>query len=108
MTPLFLHSGAGATGSNVGCGRRWRPGTDGARYTLANGRGAHFADIQNLGKQEYIVAVDLDDRERDARILLAAPLKARLSLATWRQRLLTHPDLTPRGPQSWTPFSPTP
>jgi ATP-dependent helicase HrpB len=54
-------------------GRR-RPGTDGARYTLANGRGAHFADIQNLAKQEFIVAVDLDDRERDARILLAAPL----------------------------------
>ena len=54
-------------------GRR-RPGTDGARYTLANGRGAHFADIQSLGKQEFIVAVDLDDRERDARILLAAPL----------------------------------
>ena len=54
-------------------GRR-RPGTDGARYTLANGRGAHFADVQNLGKQEFIVAVDLDDRERDARILLAAPL----------------------------------
>lgn len=54
-------------------GRR-RPGADGARYTLANGRGAHFADSQNLGKQEYIVAVDLDDRERDARILLAAPL----------------------------------
>jgi ATP-dependent helicase HrpB len=53
---------------------RRRPGTDGARYTLANGRGAHFADVQNLGKQEFIVAVDLDDRERDARILLAAPL----------------------------------
>lgn len=54
-------------------GRR-RPGADGARYTLANGRGAHFADVQNLSKQEFIVAVDLDDRERDARILLAAPL----------------------------------
>jgi ATP-dependent helicase HrpB len=54
-------------------GRR-RPGTDGARYTLANGRGAHFAEIQNLAKQEFIIAVDLDDRERDARILLAAPL----------------------------------
>jgi ATP-dependent helicase HrpB len=54
-------------------GRR-RPGTDGARYTLANGRGAHFAEIQNLAKQEFIVAIDLDDRERDARILLAAPL----------------------------------
>jgi ATP-dependent helicase HrpB len=53
---------------------RRRPGTDGARYTLANGRGAHFTEIQNLAKQEYIVAVDLDDRERDARILLAAPL----------------------------------
>ena len=52
------------------------PGTDGARYTLANGRGAHFADVQNLAKQEFIVAVDLDDRERDARILLAAPLIA--------------------------------
>jgi ATP-dependent helicase HrpB len=53
-------------------GRR-RPGSD-ARYTLTNGRGAHFADTQSLGRQEFIVAVDLDDRERDARILLAAPL----------------------------------
>lgn len=53
---------------------RRRAGSDGARYTLANGRGAHFVDVQNLGKQEFIVAVDLDDRERDARILLAAPL----------------------------------
>jgi ATP-dependent helicase HrpB len=53
-------------------GRR-RPGTE-ARYTLANGRGAHFAEAQSLGRQEFIVAVDLDDRERDARILLAAPL----------------------------------
>ena len=44
------------------------------RYTLANGRGAHFADAQSLGRQELLVAVDLDDRERDARILLAAPL----------------------------------
>jgi ATP-dependent RNA helicase HrpB len=54
-------------------GRR-RPGADGARYTLANGRGAHFADMQNLAKQDFIVAVDLDDRDRDARILLAASL----------------------------------
>src|SRR6185437_5392312 len=29
---------------------------------------------QGLAKNELIVAVDLDDRERDARILLAAPL----------------------------------
>jgi ATP-dependent RNA helicase HrpB len=53
---------------------RRRPGSEGARYTLANGRGAYFADIQSLAKNELIVAVDLDDRERDARILLAAPL----------------------------------
>ena len=53
-------------------GRR-RAGADG-RFTLANGRGAHFADPQGLAKQELLVAVDLDDRERDARILLAAPL----------------------------------
>jgi len=53
-------------------GRR-RPGGDG-RYTLANGRGAYFAEPQGLAKQDLIVAIDLDDRERDARILIAAPL----------------------------------
>jgi len=53
-------------------GRR-RAGAD-ARYALTNGRGAHFADTQSLGRQELIVAIDLDDREREARILLAAPL----------------------------------
>ena len=53
-------------------GRR-RSGAEG-RYTLTNGRGAYFAEPQSLAKSELIVAVDLDDRERDARILLAAPL----------------------------------
>jgi ATP-dependent helicase HrpB len=53
-------------------GRR-RPGSE-PRYTLANGRGAHFSEAQPLSRSEFIVAVDLDDRERDARILLAAPL----------------------------------
>ena len=53
-------------------GRR-RPGGEG-RFTLANGRGAYFAEPQSLARQELIVAVDVDDRERDARILLAAPL----------------------------------
>jgi len=46
----------------------------GGRFTLTNGRGAHFAEPQGLSRQELIVAVDLDDRERDARIRLAAPL----------------------------------
>ncbi|HET9108649.1 MAG TPA: ATP-dependent helicase HrpB [Steroidobacteraceae bacterium] len=45
------------------------------RFILTNGRGAHFAEPQGLSRQELIVAVDLDDRERDARIRLAAPLR---------------------------------
>jgi ATP-dependent helicase HrpB len=53
-------------------GRRRAAGE--GRYTLANGRGAHFGEAQGLGRQEFIVAVDLDDRDRDARILMAAPL----------------------------------
>jgi ATP-dependent helicase HrpB len=52
---------------------RQRAGGQG-RFTLTNGRGAHFAQPQGLARQELIVAVDLDDRERDASIRLAAPL----------------------------------
>jgi ATP-dependent helicase HrpB len=44
------------------------------RYTLANGRGAAFAEAQHLARAELIVAAELDDRAREARILLAAPL----------------------------------
>ena len=47
---------------------------DGGRYQLANGRGASFANPESIAREEFIVAVDVDDRERDARILLAAPL----------------------------------
>jgi ATP-dependent helicase HrpB len=54
-------------------GRR-RPGGE-ARYALTSGRGAYFAEVQALGREELIVALDLDDRERDARIRLAAPLQ---------------------------------
>jgi ATP-dependent helicase HrpB len=50
-----------------------RPG-DAGRYQLANGRGARFANPESIAREELIVAVDVDDRERDARILLAAPL----------------------------------
>jgi ATP-dependent helicase HrpB len=45
-----------------------------ARYQLANGRGAVFAGSESIAREEFIVAVDLDDREREARIQLAAPL----------------------------------
>jgi ATP-dependent helicase HrpB len=44
------------------------------RYLLANGRGAAFAHADRLARSEFIVALDLDDRDREARILLAASL----------------------------------
>jgi ATP-dependent helicase HrpB len=52
---------------------RKRPGGD-HRFVLANGRGAQFAQPQTLSQREFIVAIDADDRDRDARITLAAPL----------------------------------
>ncbi len=52
---------------------RKRPGGDN-RFVLANGRGAQFAQPQTLSQREFIVAIDADDRDRDARITLAAPL----------------------------------
>ena len=54
---------------------------DAPRYQLSNGRGASFAGPESITREEFIVAVDLDDRERDARIFLAAPL-ARADLET--------------------------
>ena len=66
-------------------GRR-RSGSEG-RFTLANGRGAYFPEPQSLSQQELIVAVSLDDRERDARILLAAPLGREALEAVLPERL---------------------
>jgi ATP-dependent helicase HrpB len=45
-----------------------------ARYQLANGRGASFTGPESIAREDLIVAVELDDRDRDAQILLAAPL----------------------------------
>ncbi|MFM8586114.1 MAG: ATP-dependent helicase HrpB [Gammaproteobacteria bacterium] len=53
-------------------GRR-RSSGDG-RYLLANGRGAVFRGADRLARSEFIVTLDLDDRDREARILLAAAL----------------------------------
>lgn len=50
-----------------------RSGGEG-RYILANGRGAAFRGADRLARSEYVVALDLDDRDREARILLAAAL----------------------------------
>jgi ATP-dependent helicase HrpB len=45
-----------------------------ARYQLANGRGAAFKSPESIAREELIVAVELDDRDREAEIRLAAPL----------------------------------
>jgi ATP-dependent helicase HrpB len=68
-------------------GRR-RAGAE-ARYTLANGRGAFFAQPDSLSSQEFIVAVDLDDRDRDARILLAAPVARAELTENFADRILS-------------------
>lgn len=46
----------------------------GGRYLLANGRGAALPAAHALGQQDYLVAIELDDADREARIDLAAPL----------------------------------
>ncbi len=48
-----------------------RPGGP-ARFQLANGRGAWLADDDPLAGSEFLVAAELDGREREAKIFLAA------------------------------------
>jgi len=50
-----------------------RDGTAG-RYLLSNGRGAAFAQASSLARAPFIVAAALDDRDREARIDLAAAI----------------------------------
>ena len=54
-----------------------------ARYLLANGRGAALRAPVSLARAELIVAVALEDSEREARIDLAVPLER-----VWLERLL--------------------
>jgi len=65
-----------------------REGSDG-RYLLANGRGAAFAGSVSLAREEFIVAVQLDDREREARIDLAAPLQRALLEQLFAEHIVT-------------------
>jgi ATP-dependent helicase HrpB len=73
-----------------------RPGGDG-RYQLSNGRGASFRSPEAIAREELIVAVELDDREREAQIQLAAPLA--------RADLLEHfaPELAAQDEVAWDP-----
>jgi ATP-dependent helicase HrpB len=58
------------------------------RYVLSNGRGARFTTAQSLAKAEFLVVAALDDREREARIFMAAPL-SRAALETALSEHLT-------------------
>src|SRR5688572_9300494 len=73
-----------------------RAGGDG-RYQLSNGRGASFRSPEAIAREELIVAVELDDREREAQIQLAAPLA--------RGDLLEHfaPELVTQDEIAWDP-----
>jgi ATP-dependent helicase HrpB len=50
-----------------------RPG-GGGRFLLRNGRGAAFGDPQPLSESPWLVAAELDGRQRESRIWLAAPV----------------------------------
>jgi ATP-dependent helicase HrpB len=65
-----------------------REGSEG-RYLLSNGRGAAFAGTVSLAREEFIVAVELDDREREARIDLAAPLTRALLEQLFAEHIVT-------------------
>jgi ATP-dependent helicase HrpB len=52
---------------------RLRDGAEG-RFALSNGRGAVFAHVDRLARSQFLVAIELDDRDREARIQLAAGL----------------------------------
>jgi len=72
-------------------GRR-RAGGDG-RFQLSNGRGAVFESSESAARAEFIVAVDLDDREREARIRLAIPLEKQDLLDTFAGELVRADEL---------------
>ena len=69
----------------IGQRRSGAPG----RYLLANGRGAAFVVPTSLAREPWIVAIQLDDREREARIELAAPLSLPELEQTMGARVLT-------------------
>lgn len=43
-------------------------------YLLSCGRAAKFANLEPLSNEEFLTVAELDDKEKDAKILLAAPL----------------------------------
>jgi ATP-dependent RNA helicase HrpB len=69
----------------IGQRREGAPG----RYLLSNGRGAAFAHPSSLARSPFIVAIALDDREREARIDLAVELSRAALEQQFAQRITT-------------------
>jgi ATP-dependent helicase HrpB len=63
----------------------------GDRYLLSGGMGAVLEGAQTLTGTEWLVAVEVDARGRDARILQAAPLEPD-DIEAWLDHLVTHED----------------
>lgn len=57
------------------------------RYTLTNGRGVEFATADRLASREFIVAIDVDDRDREGRVRLAVALDRAAIDAVWGERI---------------------
>ena len=60
----------------------------GGHYLLSNGRGAVFAGADGLAAQDYLVAVELNDSEREARIDLAAPVTLEVIEALYSDQIV--------------------
>ncbi|MBD3670431.1 MAG: ATP-dependent helicase HrpB [Gammaproteobacteria bacterium] len=56
------------------------------RYRLSNGKGARLGDFDALAQSPYLVAAELDGRQGEARIFLAAPIDSE----TLEQYFSTH------------------
>ena len=63
-----------------------RDGGEG-RFLLTNGRGARFSRPDRLAKKDFIIAIDLDDRDREAQIQLATAIDRETLAAAVGDRL---------------------
>jgi ATP-dependent helicase HrpB len=59
-----------------------------SRYALTSGRGVEFVTADALARAEFIVAIDVDDRDRDGRIRLAAPIERAQIEDAWGGRIV--------------------
>lgn len=65
-----------------------RPGAPG-QFRLSNGRGAAVDPTDPLAAADYLVVADLDGRNRDARIFLAAPIEQADLVADFAEAMRT-------------------